>query len=296
MGTVADKLAYLSDTKSAIRNAIGSDSITDDTPFRSYADIITDKLNNVVYQMVIGSSLTITDAINARFDSIKIFGKSVQDGTPTPANPVEIVSLDCTSATFTVDDTVLALPDVGEFCGIPVDTGGTYTDANGQQWICDYIDITAMRYVQNINSVKVADIPVITRAEFPSGSGLYRFNMFYSSSNPSLLPALSTAKGQMCNALAISVSPLGGNATDGVIVAYTNGGLFARYDTATTSDEFRTYAATVDLTVNYALKTPIVTPLTDEQIEAFAQLYTSTSGTAISNSMGADMQVIYLKR
>ena len=69
MGTLADKLAYLSDTKSAIRNAIGSDSITDDTTFRAYADIITDKLNNVVYQEAIGSTLNITDAINAKIDS-----------------------------------------------------------------------------------------------------------------------------------------------------------------------------------------------------------------------------------
>ena len=32
--------------------------------------------------------------------------------------------------------------------GIPVDSGGNYTDADGQQWICDYIDRERGKYVQ----------------------------------------------------------------------------------------------------------------------------------------------------
>ena len=34
--------------------------------------------------------------------------------------------------------------------GIPVDSGGNYTDADGQQWICDYIDRERGKYVQNV--------------------------------------------------------------------------------------------------------------------------------------------------
>lgn len=248
------------------------------------------------YEWASGVAIALTDSANADFAEFKIYGKSTQDGTPSPSNPVDIVSLDCTDAVISANYITVSLPDVGEFRGVPVDSGGTYTDASGQQYICDYIDITSKQYVQNINSVKVADIPIISRAEFPSGSGLYRFNMFYSSSNPSLLPALGTAKGQMCNAFAIRSSPLGGNATDGVITAYSNGGLFARYDAATTADEFRAFAETVDLTVNYALATPIITPLTDEQIEALKYLQTSENGTAISNNMGAYMKIKYQKK
>lgn len=34
--------------------------------------------------------------------------------------------------------------------GIPVDSGGNYTDAEGQQWLCDYIDRERGKYVQNV--------------------------------------------------------------------------------------------------------------------------------------------------
>lgn len=36
---------------------------------------------------------------------------------------------------------------------IPVNSGGNYTDANGQQWIADYIDLKRGKYVQNIRSI-----------------------------------------------------------------------------------------------------------------------------------------------
>ena len=37
--------------------------------------------------------------------------------------------------------------------GIPVDSGGNYTDADGQQWICDYIDRERRKYVQCVQKV-----------------------------------------------------------------------------------------------------------------------------------------------
>lgn len=37
--------------------------------------------------------------------------------------------------------------------GIPVDSGGNYTDADGQQWICDYIDRERGKYVQCVNEI-----------------------------------------------------------------------------------------------------------------------------------------------
>lgn len=37
--------------------------------------------------------------------------------------------------------------------GIPVDSGGNYTDADGQQWICDEIDTKAGVYRQNVKKV-----------------------------------------------------------------------------------------------------------------------------------------------
>lgn len=38
-------------------------------------------------------------------------------------------------------------------CGIPVDTGGNYTDSTDQQWICDKIDFERGVYVQRIGKI-----------------------------------------------------------------------------------------------------------------------------------------------
>lgn len=44
-------------------------------------------------------------------------------------------------------------------CGIPVDTGGNYTDSTGQQWICDEVDFERGVYVQRVkkSTVKTLD-------------------------------------------------------------------------------------------------------------------------------------------
>ena len=38
---------------------------------------------------------------------------------------------------------------------IPVGTGGNYTDADGQQWIADYIDLKRGKYVQNVTAFEL---------------------------------------------------------------------------------------------------------------------------------------------
>lgn len=38
-------------------------------------------------------------------------------------------------------------------CGIPVDTGGNYTDSTGQQWVCDEVNFERGVYVQRIGKI-----------------------------------------------------------------------------------------------------------------------------------------------
>lgn len=38
-------------------------------------------------------------------------------------------------------------------CGIPVDTGGNYTDSTGQQWVCDEVDFERGVFVQRIGKI-----------------------------------------------------------------------------------------------------------------------------------------------
>lgn len=55
---------------------------------------------------------------------------------------------------------LLTLPTPGGLPGIPVASGGTYTDSTGQQWICDEVDFAAGVYVQRIVLVDLASCRV----------------------------------------------------------------------------------------------------------------------------------------
>lgn len=51
--------------------------------------------------------------------------------------------------------------------GIPVSSGGNYTDANGQQWICDEIDFSRGVYVQRVNTYRMDSVPANIQINSP---------------------------------------------------------------------------------------------------------------------------------
>ena len=103
-----------------------------------------------------GELISITDSIEYPFVGLTVYGKSTQDGTPSPENPVPIVSAgDGGNITVTVNDggdasQPLLLPTPNGLPGVPVDSGGNYTDSTGQQWVCDEVDLDKGVYVQRV--------------------------------------------------------------------------------------------------------------------------------------------------
>ena len=116
---------------------------------------------NVLSGSVSGSSITATDSFAAPFVGLRVCGKSTQDGTPLPTAPVPIVSAgDGGTVTVTVSDganksQTLTLQTPNALPGIPVTSGGNYTDENGQQWVCDEVDLARGVRVQRITKIKV---------------------------------------------------------------------------------------------------------------------------------------------
>ena len=89
------------------------------------------------------SSYTIENAVDYPLLGLNLYGKSVQDGVPTPENPVEIVSVGDSGTVNIISNNGgeiavnAAITSALPLCGIPVESGGNYTDSNGQQWVCD---------------------------------------------------------------------------------------------------------------------------------------------------------------
>lgn len=91
----------------------------------------------------------ITDSDNGKIVDMMIYGKSSQDGTPSPENPVEIKSVvNPTVKVLNEDGTksqTVALPYT--LNAIPVSSGGNVT-IDGQQYIADYVDVERGKLVR----------------------------------------------------------------------------------------------------------------------------------------------------
>lgn len=109
---------------------------------------------------VTGETISVNDSVEWPLQGLTVYGKSTQDGTPTPETPVPIVSAgDGGTITVTVSDgaessQTLPISTPNGLPGIPVTSGGNYTDADGQQWVCDEIDFARGKYVQRFKMLE----------------------------------------------------------------------------------------------------------------------------------------------
>lgn len=120
------------------------------------------KRQNVLVGSETGNPIDVDDAFAAPLCGLTVYGRSTQDGTPTPDAPVPIVSAgDGGTIAVTLSDgngkmQTLTLPTPNGLPGIPVTSGGNYTDQNGQQWVCDEVDLERGVKVQRVNAVDLS--------------------------------------------------------------------------------------------------------------------------------------------
>ena len=228
-----------------------------------------------------GEVITITDAYKRGFRSLSIYGKTTQNGTPTPDSPVDLVSAG-NSGSITVNVSgesetkgmTIATPN--GLPGIPVTSGGNYTDANGQQWVCDEIDFGSGVYIQRCyaetiktewdtkNGRNVGVLSNPANLNFTVGSGIFILT--------DKLPFHSLAGAEGSQPDGVRISPSNKIA---VIACYNN-------------------EVIAELNVIYPLETPIETPLSDAELAAYASLHTYRGNTTVSNDAGAWMDLEYV--
>ena len=112
---------------------------------------------NILIGSGTGNPVSVSDAFSAPLRGLTVYGKSTQDGTPTPDAPVPIVSAgDGGTITVTIGDgaderQTIALQTPNGLPGIPVTSGGNYTDPSGQRWVCDEVDLERGVKVQRVD-------------------------------------------------------------------------------------------------------------------------------------------------
>lgn len=355
-----------------------------------------------------GEAITLSDASNNRFSGMRIFGRSTQNGVPTPDNPVEIVSVEnpavmvagknlipklsaysghgititenpngtatingtttntlgykgnsvflpagtytlkCSRAlsestwlsisntplmifpgenkkTFTLDSgyhwlyfyanagvafdnyVLEAQLEFGgsatEFApyegqslatshtirGIPVTSGGNYTDSNGQQWICDEIDFERGVLVQRVHTENITRVESLNNAvDWTTDKSQFTGSL-----------SVKGAVGRRC-LLTHGASGIWFNNADlycgiGYPTLFVIGGNRSKFgDTVASCNEYLSRLNAVSpVNMTYAMETPIETPLTETELAAYRTLHTNKPNTTILNDSGAHMTVEY---
>ena len=221
-----------------------------------------------------GNPLTCENTLAGKpLGALRVWGKSTQNGVPTPTAPVPIVSAgDGGTVTVTVSDgannsqtlqTPNALP------GIPVTSGGNYTDESGQQWVCDEVDLARGVRVQRITKIKVTS----SLSWQTTGNAVDRYFAWFSGIYTS-------------NVLCTHFSTALGSETVGGAIANQNnlvGFAFAEKGT-TTLDDFKQFLDENDVFIWAALATPVETDISADEVAAYKALTTYAPTTVISAS------------
>lgn len=174
--------------------------------------------------------------------------------------------------------------------GIPVTSGGNYTDENGQQWICDEIDFKRGKYVQRIKKY------------FPSEQSSYINNGALGEDAQTILVRYNTRNNNnkfinvlMCNFLSNTIISW---TQDKEGYQYSADGLLDfRIEkirlSEVTLDGVKQYCSEIGAYFYYAINDPILIDLSEEQMQAYVNLHTNRPTTVVSATDDAGIKLTY---
>lgn len=262
---------------------------------------VVSKFHSNIVETARGEVIQLSDASDLELAGLRIFGKTTQNGIPTPEAPVPLESVG-ESVNVTIEGAGMppqVLPvtitnDLG-MPGIPVPSGGNYTDSNGRQWICDEIDFEKGVYVQRVYRQTYIGSSKETWKKALQVTKKDRFYTQY------MVP--NTTKPCLCN-MAGWISEPSYDENGKCFVSFNDDDGICRfeiiasdYGTFGDAPEWRRYLGENPMEVLYVLDEEIKTPLSEIDPDALAQyatLHTNYPNTTISNDAGAGMEVKYV--
>lgn len=193
----------------------------------------------------------------------------------------------------------LTIPTPNGLPGVPVSSGGNYTDENGQQYVSDYKDYERKVYVQRVGEYR------------NTGEAMTNATASLASNNLEIvcwnhrIPNTKAAASILCNCMKNIVDSsmkyhvfsydtipnyVYFTAPREIIDSYEG----SDYKEKTNAWIADTFSEENPLIVLYELETPIETPLSEEEIEAYNALHTNYPNTTIYNDEGAYTEVKYV--
>lgn len=169
---------------------------------------------------------------------------------------------------------LLTLPTPNGLPGIPVTSGGNYTDSTGQQWVCDEVDLTRGVRVQRVNIVDLSKC-IITGTTNLSVTKRLAIRL--------PLKGRDYKTEALCNKLQFFVS-------------FTQDSPHFYVDTANAQVFIPIGAKNPEegeYILFYVLATPIETPLTPAELAAYKALTTYAPDTVVQAGDGAGVKLVY---
>ena len=244
-----------------------------------------DLIENGKSVSVSGNPLTCENALAGKpLGALHVYGKSTQDGVPTPTAPVPIVSAgDGGTVVVTVSDganksQTLTLQTPNGLPGIPVASSGNYTDESGQHWVCDEVDLTRGVRVQRITKIKLTSSMKWTKA----GNNVDRYFCTFDGID---------AAGTFCTHFSAAIN---GETVGGIATSSSNiiGFAYAERGTTTVSD-FKAFLDANEVYIYVPLAIPVKTALSAAELAAYKALTTYAPTTVISASGVAGLAASY---
>lgn len=165
--------------------------------------------------------------------------------------------------------------------GIPVESGGNYTDENGQQWVCDEIDFARGVYVRRTTEL------TITEANQTDSSG-----KMYGISNYELMQDTTSGNQIRCDQYSHASLQAARNADYAITMyGYT---IWVRNKDCATLEAFNAALAEKPITVIAPLRIATETALSAEELAAYAALHSNKPNITAFNDAGAGMKLNYV--
>ena len=232
-----------------------------------------------------GNPVSITDSVEWPLLGLKVYGKSVQDGTPSPESPVPIVSAGGGgSIALTISDGAdqsqsLTISTPTGLPGIPVDSDGNYTDAEGQQLICD--EVNDSKHVHRIEQIEFDGSPDESwQMSFNENA---QRNFFWIALKKMALRKSTGDSVLICSSYPYSYYGYAEPNANNTVCFQSNCLNFTCTTSSFTSvEEWREYLGKNKVSLIYAVSEPIETPLSEEEIAAYRTLHTYDGTTVIS--------------
>lgn len=184
---------------------------------------------------------------------------------------------------------LLTLPTPNGLPGIPVASGGNYTDPQGQQWVCDEVDLERGVKVQRVKVKELNPNDKWAYRKLDSGNTNFQVRMYNAD-------IAINGKPCFCNILPFKNVIWDDNIQNLPKIYANNQEITVSFPPSSeysSLESCKQLLTDVKSVIYYALATPIETPLTPAEIAAYKALTAYAPDTVVQASDGAGVKLEY---